>query len=306
VKIYKEVPLSSINLQKTNYLHSYPERTSLLIKSIKEFGILQPPLLLDAEEGLIILCGEGRVKASLNLGLETIPCLVLKDRYPDKELHFISLHSNLFRPLNLIEKSIFFTKVYPYLTKEEIDKVLKILNLPIHQNIIKILFIINKLNDDYKKFILNEKLNPQILKYYDYFTEEDFFSLLNLCVNLSLSFSEQRELFELANDLKKLGKLEEFLKEISGVLIFEDFNKRKRAYKEIFISFRFPFYSQKWEKVQEIKNFFSHKGIDVQYVPYLEEREVEIRLKTDSLEDFEECVNFLKDHGRKIFAVFEG
>ena len=305
MKIYKEVPLDSIDLSNRNYLHSYPERSPFLIESLKEVGLLQPPLLLETPHGLIILCGEGRVKACLELEFDYLPCLILKDKHSDKDLLFIALQSNLFRPLNLVEKAIFFNKVYLFLYKEEIPKTLKLLNLPPHQNTVQILHAISKLNDNYKNLILNEKINPQILKYYENFGEESFFKLLNLCINFYLSFSEQRELFELASDLIRIEKLKEFLEELSQALSLEDYNQRKRAYKEVFMKFRYPFYSQKWKRLQETKSFFMAKGIEVQYVPYLEERDVEIRFKVEKVEDLEKRINFLKDYGREIFSLFD-
>ncbi len=305
MKSYKEVPLTSIDLLNRDYLHSYPERSPFLIESIKEVGLLQPPLLLETPDKLTILCGEGRVKACLDLEFEYLPCLILKNRYPDKDLLFIALQSNLSRPLNLVEKAIFFHKVYPLLSKDEIPKTLKLLNLPVHQNTIQTLLVINKLNDDYKKLILNEKINPQILKYYENFNAGTFFKLLNLSIKLSLSYSEQRELFELAFDLTRVEKLEEFLEELSQTLSLEDYNQRKKAYKEAFMKFRYPFYSQKWKKLQEIKNFFMAKGVEVQYIPYLEEKDVEIRFKMEGLEDLEKKINFLIKYGREIFSVFD-
>jgi len=95
VKSYKEVPLASIDLLNRDYLHSYPERSSFLIESIREVGLLQPPLLLEKPYGLIIVCGEGRVKACLELEFEYLPCLILKDRYPDKDL-FLFLFSLIY------------------------------------------------------------------------------------------------------------------------------------------------------------------------------------------------------------------
>jgi len=305
VKSYKEVPLASIDLLNRDYLHSYPERSSFLIESIREVGLLQPPLLLEKPSGLIIICGEGRVKACLELEFEYLPCIILKDRCPDKDLFFISLQSNLFRPLNLVEKAIFFNKVYHLLSEDEIPKTLKLLNLPVNQNTIQTLLVISKLNDDYKNLILNEKINPQILKYYEAFDEKSFLNLLNIGVKLSLSFSEQRELFELAYDLMRVDKLEEFLEELSQILDLEDYNQRKKAYKEAFMKFRYPFYSQKWKRLKEIKSLFKAKGIEVQYVPYLEERDVEIRFKVERLEDLEKRINFLRNYGREIFSIFD-
>ena len=75
-----------------------------LAASIKEHGILQPPVVRPAEDGYELVAGERRLRACMLLGLETIPVTIRK--IDDDRMLEIALVENLQREdLNPIEKA---------------------------------------------------------------------------------------------------------------------------------------------------------------------------------------------------------
>jgi len=66
-----------------------------LSTSIREFGVIQPLIVRQREEGFELIAGERRLRASLLIGLEVVPCIVR--RVSDTEMAEIALIENLQR-----------------------------------------------------------------------------------------------------------------------------------------------------------------------------------------------------------------
>lgn len=74
-----EIPLSKIVPNKNQPRHNFNEESlSDLSDSIREFGIIQPIVVrsIDKEDNYEIISGERRFRASVLLGLNTIPCII--------------------------------------------------------------------------------------------------------------------------------------------------------------------------------------------------------------------------------------
>ena len=66
------------------------EAVPMVMNSIKEFGF-KVPIVIDKNK--IIVCGHTRFKAALNLGLETVPCIVADD-LSDEQIKAFRLADN--------------------------------------------------------------------------------------------------------------------------------------------------------------------------------------------------------------------
>lgn len=95
-----------------------------LKKSIKEKGVIQPITVRRTEDGYEIIAGERRVRASTELGLETIPAYIL-DIETDAEMLELALIENVQREnLNPIEIALGYKRLMEEcrLTQEEVAK----------------------------------------------------------------------------------------------------------------------------------------------------------------------------------------
>lgn len=80
------------------------EDLAQLKESIREHGILQPLVVRHSPAGMELVAGERRLRASIDLGLETVPVVVRKTS--DEEMQTLALVENLQRvDLNPIEKA---------------------------------------------------------------------------------------------------------------------------------------------------------------------------------------------------------
>ncbi|SDL15258.1 ParB/RepB/Spo0J family partition protein [Natronincola ferrireducens] len=81
-----------------------------LAASIKTHGLIQPIVVIEKEEGFMIIAGERRWRAGKEAELKELPCIIRKDN--EQQLMEIALIENLQREdLNIIEEA----KAYKYL-----------------------------------------------------------------------------------------------------------------------------------------------------------------------------------------------
>lgn len=292
---FYKVKIEKINLQDRTFCFSFPKRDSFLLESIQKFGLLQPPLLLTSEDSYKIVAGEGRILALKKINYEEIPVLILDSFTSPSLALLISLESNLFRDLNLVEKAEFLKRAQKFFSLKEILEILPKLGFTKSYHWIKFLEKINALEEKYKFLLWEKKLNPQVVELVvslDKFSQEEFLELLE---KLKLSFSEQKEVLQKLIDYRKRKDLQELVPlELKEILQEKNFNKRKMEFfkklKELF----FPNYTQFFKKIEPLCQIFKKEEIEIGFSPYLEEKEIEIRFKVKNLEDFEKKVNFLK------------
>jgi len=85
------------------------ERTSIdeLAQTIKEFGLLQPILVLKTEDHYTVISGERRLRACRQLKMDKVPCIVKK--LETQEILEVSLIENIQREqLNSIEEGVVY------------------------------------------------------------------------------------------------------------------------------------------------------------------------------------------------------
>jgi len=77
VSVAREVPLSSISPNPDQPRRTFdPEELQALADSIAAHGVLQPVVVVEEGEGFVLIAGERRLRASAELGLESIPAVV--------------------------------------------------------------------------------------------------------------------------------------------------------------------------------------------------------------------------------------
>ena len=69
-----------------------PRKYEQLVKNIRKHGFLQPPLVVMENSLPVLIDGVHRQKAALEIGLETIPCVVAKDRASAEVLRIAMNH----------------------------------------------------------------------------------------------------------------------------------------------------------------------------------------------------------------------
>ncbi|MCU0558854.1 MAG: ParB/RepB/Spo0J family partition protein [Desulfobacterales bacterium] len=100
------VRLRQIDPANDSFRITTRHRDERLELSLERIGLLTPPLVVSAADGLAIVSGFRRVEACRRLGWETIPARVLSEHTPAYACALRAVAENaLARPLNLIETS---------------------------------------------------------------------------------------------------------------------------------------------------------------------------------------------------------
>ncbi|MCS7199621.1 MAG: ParB N-terminal domain-containing protein [Caldimicrobium sp.] len=305
-KEFKQLSLREINLNRRDYLFSFPGRKEYVLKSIREVGLLEPPLLFPSDEGLVIISGEGRIKAALELGWHHVPALILEPNLSPKELISISLESNLWRGLNLVEKAQFLAKAQSYFDEEELLSLLEKLNFTKHKKWISWLLMITSLEIPYLQLLAEEKLNPKIIEELWALTAKEREEFLFLLKKLSLSFSEQREVINTLMDYKRRSNGDTLLpEELRNILFEEDVNKRRRLFWEALEKIKFPNFHLYKMAMNKICSSFESQGISLKFAPYLEKKEILCSFKVSNEKELERILNFLQNEGYRAFEIFK-
>ncbi len=73
---YKNVEIEKLKPYEKNARTHSEEQIVKIVKSIEEFGFINP-VLIDGELGII--AGHGRVLAAKQMGMKEVPCLFIED-----------------------------------------------------------------------------------------------------------------------------------------------------------------------------------------------------------------------------------
>lgn len=182
-----------------------------LAESIKQHGVIQPIIVIQADDKFMVIAGERRLRASKLANLQTIPCLV--KNYSERQIKEIALIENLQREdLNPIEAARAIKQLMEEynLTQEivagkigmsrpNVANLLRLLNLPL-----EILNLIeeNKISAGHARVLVGlEDKKIQI-------------GLAQKVIDKQMSVRELERLAKTLNSSSKVNLVEKFEKEI--------------------------------------------------------------------------------------------
>lgn len=130
----REIWVHEINASESTCLYpmSFAFDLQQLKGSIKEVGIVNPPILRSENDHFRIITGLRRIMASRDLGFEKIWCRILRaEDLAPKDALMIALHENLAsRQFNIVEKALILKHLSQHYSAEKIcNNFMKILGL---------------------------------------------------------------------------------------------------------------------------------------------------------------------------------
>jgi len=295
----QNIPIEQINANDRKFCISYPLKDGVLLSSINKIGVIQPLLVL-GRRPYIVVSGFRRLEAAQELGFTDIPCIVVD--MDEKKAMLSSIHSNLGRTLNIIEKAYCVDKMFTMgFSREEISDVMGIISLGFHEKIIKRMRDLANADDAVKDFVVKKNLNMQNVESLLRFANYEISGIIDALSTIHTTESMLREILRMLSILKlKNGDIDFSI--IKGVDNQYDLKKRLKCSIN-------PILSELEEDLNEIKEKCAlPPEIDIKVDPFFEKEYIDMHIRANNPEDVGRAllkINSILDAGyiRSIFGL---
>jgi hypothetical protein len=278
--VLKEINISDIDISNPKFIVPYKQISPELVNSIKDIGIINPPIVIKNDKEYLILTGFKRISISEELGLNTVFCRVVskneisfdqcikiiyednKDRYTDIEIG------------ELCRKHID--------NGNDVKQFLKLIDYPTTEKNIQRFTYLSNIDSRIRNYYLDEKLNPEQCFFLSQIDTEDALLLLNkVIVPFRFNTNETREFLSELKDIyirddKPISQIVE-----SVINTQEDITKNSIRLK--IKKLRSPRLVEVEKEYNEIvKSLKLPKGVLISYSPYFENNYIEVKTRIDS------------------------
>jgi hypothetical protein len=298
----KTIPLNDININDRRFCISYPLEDKTLTGSIREIGIVQPVLLLDASP-LIIITGFKRIASAQKLGFAEVPAIIKKIRADEALL--LSIHDNLGRGLNTVEKAYALEKMvgagFPL---QMTFGIMVLLSLEPHEKVLNHFVAIANAGEPLKDLIVRHALSMKNIEYLLGFDAQERNDIISLVSPLHLTGSLLREILEMLVLIRiRKGSIS-----LRGLRAARDGRELKARLKKK----NYPILSSMEKDLFSIKQRCAlPPNIDIKVDPFFEKEYIDILLKIKNEDDARSSIEKLKEiledgHIRSILELTQG
>ena len=276
----KAISLNTIDLKDKTFLLSYGYDLSPLKQSIKQVGLLNPPVVRKKSDGTHqIICGYKRVRVLKELGISSFPCSFVPAKTGSKESLLLSLYDNSsHREFNLVEKSMAVNRLQNYYSEEEIvNSFLPVLRLHPHHTQLRTIVPLCRLEREAKNGLIEGTISEQTALALSQMDRESRRALCVFLISLRLSVSGQAEILENVSEIAvreyQTVKMVLTTPEITSFLENEKLNQPQKG-EAIRNCFRGRRYPQLTKKEKEFKGNLTqlklHPRIHLKPPPFFE------------------------------------
>lgn len=206
-----------------------------LSQSIRDIGLINPPVLIRHGSAYIIVSGFRRIKAVSILGEKTVTARIVESQQHSLCCAKIAISDNSFqRPLNLIEqaRAIQILSTF-YNSSDDLASAAKELSLPGNISIIEKLKRVSKLDEEIKEYILADTLSFSTALLLEDSNETHRIAIARVLNDLKLSLNKQREMVTLLHEISHRDRINvpEILEEKSfkEIMAHQDLDRNQKA-----------------------------------------------------------------------------
>jgi ParB family chromosome partitioning protein len=303
------VDIGDIDFEDESFLISFPVQSESLVSSIKECGLINPPLLRKKGGCFQIVCGFRRLSACRELKAEKIPALVCDPEIlTDKEAFCVNFFKNASgRAFNMIEKGVILKKLVQEFRvdeKEYRQKFLPVLGLSLAESERVLFFRLLDCHESIKRYVVEQDVSLKNILLWMSLSgrEETIFSFFK---ELNLSSNKMREALLFLQEISRRDKvtIEDILKEpaLKSVLHDERMSvpEKTSRIRELLKKKRFPCLGSMEESfLRRVKELKLPKGVSLRHPEFFEEQGIVIEARIRSREE-------LGKLGRKLSEISE-
>ncbi len=302
----ENIPLDSLYLEDERFRISYFFSLDKLILSLKEIGLVHPPLVTLRDNLLILVSGWKRVLACLELSLSPIPVVYVEDK-SDLKAFLMAYYENLaVREFSLLEKAEILKRFKQFGEKEKpiLKHHLPLLGIPPTAHHLDMYLFFSQLNPEIKKIIHEKHMSFASLEILATFSPQDREVFLPLLLPLNLN--KQKELLEdfreiSIRDDRPVSKIIES-EEIRAILGSEKLSSLQKSNKirHVLKKKRYPHLSSWEEKFDAtLRNLDWPKDVSLQPSPFFEDDKVTLQFSFKNEQEFKRHLSKLQDVSSK-------
>lgn len=198
-----QVPLSLIDSEDQTFRITTETGIDDILDSIKNVGLINPPILIKKKSKYTIICGFRRIAACRILGLLNIEAKIPVSNANELDCLKVAITDNSFqRPLNLIEqsKSLFMLSGF-FKDITSLADAASSLGLPCNPSLIKKIINIYHLPSPIQDSVLSNTISLSMAVELGRFEKDAGITFARIFNDLKLGLNKQRELITLINEI---------------------------------------------------------------------------------------------------------
>jgi len=305
MKSIQKTPLETIDLSDETYSIRFMTDAEDLQSSIGEVGLIQPVLLKETPQGFQVVSGFRRIAALRGLGFQEVDSSVTEET-DGLKLFTLALHENVMgRGLNAVEKAIALDKLIHQFHVDRaaaIRDFLPLLSLETHEKILNTFLSLSRMEDEVKRFVLEEEVSRSNIRILSTFHPEDRIALLRPLSSLKLGENRLREVLTLLDEISRRDRVR--IKEIllnpaiQTALSHGEWtpSQKMEQFKRTLLQLRYPrrFHSEE-EFRQRRANLQLPPGVALDHASNFEGKKLKMELQFESVEDLRAILSALNN-----------
>ncbi len=302
----ENLALNKIFLKDERFRISYYFDLEKLVASIREIGLLNPPLVTRRNGRFILVSGWKRVMACLSLSLSPIPVLVVQGK-GELETFLIAFYENLATgEFSLAEKAEIIARLKKFSEDEKkiVRHYLPLLDIPSTLSHLDSYLAFSQFEPELKKFIHEKNLPFSLAELFSEFYTSERKRLLPLVLPLS-----QNKMTEFLESLKEISRRDELpvrkilaskeVKDILGSRRLSSLQKADRI-RLVLRKKRYPNLSSWEESFDSLrKKMRWPREITLRPTPYFEEKRLSVDFNFEDQEEFKASLLKLEELASK-------
>jgi hypothetical protein len=201
-----QVALDDIDDSPGPFCMSFRFDLEPLIQSIRQVGLINPPILKSDPGGLTVVAGYRRIMALKTLNLDSVWCRMISalDDIPSLECLLLNLYDNLsIRSLNEVEKGMVLSRLAAWAPRNDIlSCYMPLLGLPADEKYLRFFLEIERdFGKRVKGFIAEGRLAWQVIKILSEMDAGSRASFLNFISDIRFNNNQQSQFIEHVVDL---------------------------------------------------------------------------------------------------------
>ena len=303
-----EVNINQIDFDDQSYIFSFEPDMSQLIASIKNAGIISPPILeYKTDRTYRIVTGSKRIGALVQLKIKKFTARVFysKNNEPTLDIFLLNLYENIgTRELNIIEKAnIIFKLINLFnLPKEQvIKKYLHLLELGTNPKIIDRYLPLIDLDNSIKKAVAEEFISIEIAHSFMNVSQKERLKIFNLFNYMKLGKNRQKEFMRLLQDIKAISSqtIDQILEDehIQNIIQDKKFTSsiKINRIKDVLKKLRYPNYTKIEEEFNQLKKELKlPPNIMLRAPAFFESEKYSLEMSFKNQNEFTKLVDLLK------------